>query len=64
MSIEIIKSEVLLDRLHVISFAIGNECNYNILREITGLSNSNHVIIVKNGDNWSIDLEDFFVLPE
>lgn len=64
MSIEIIKSEVMLERLHVISFAIGNECNYNILRDITGLSDSSHVIIVENGGKWFDDFENFFILPE
>lgn len=59
MSIEKIKSEVMLDRLHVISFAIGNECNYNIFRDITGLSDSSHVIIVENGSKWFDDFENF-----
>lgn len=50
--------------LNVFSFALGEEYDYNNLCDITGLSNSSHVIIVENGDNRFNDFENFFFLPE
>lgn len=63
-SITRIKKEVSANFLNVFSFALGEECDYDNLCDITGLSNSSHVIIVENGDNRFDDFEDFFVLSD
>lgn len=63
-SITRIKKEVSANFLNVFSFALGEEYDYNNLCDITGLSNSSHIIIVENGGKWFDDFEDFLILPE
>ena len=49
--IKIIKESVKTDRLIVFSFAIGEYCDYDNLRDITGLSDYSHVIPISNSSS-------------
>lgn len=51
-----IRQEVSSNRMVVISVEVGNECDHNLMRELTGLDDDKHVFKVNN----SVELADFF----
>lgn len=53
---EYIRKEVAANRLVVISVEVGDNCDHNLMRELTGLSNDKHVTKVNN----ATELANFF----
>lgn len=45
---EYIRQEVTADRLVVISVEVGNKCDHNLMRELTGITTDKHVVSVNS----------------